>query len=391
MLGLPLEWSETNNIKWKSEIPGRGWSTPVVLGDQIWLTTATPDGHDFFVLCVDAGTGKILLNEKLFHCDAPEPLGNAVYCYATPSPVIEPGRVYVHFGSYGTACLDTGTRQVLWKRSDLPCRHYRGPSSSPVLFANLVILTLDGVDFQYVVALDKKTGKTVWKTDRSFTWDDRNDPSAMVSLGDRHKAHSTPLLINWNSQTQLLSTAARSAYAYDPATGKELWRIHHDSWSAAPVPVFRQGLAFLVTGSGKTRLLAVRVDGQGDVTETHVAWAVDTLVARTASPVLVDDLFYMVADDGMMTCLESANGKEVWRQRINGKYAASPIYADGRLYFFNQTGETTVLKPGRTFQILATNRLADGFMASPAVTGKALILRTKTSLYRVETSGAGNR
>ena len=391
MLGLPLEWSETNNIKWKSEIPGRGWSTPVVLGDQIWLTTATPDGHDFFVLCVDAGTGKILLNEKLFHCDAPEPLGNAVNCYATPSPVIEPGRVYVHFGSYGTACLDTGTRQVLWKRSDLPCRHYRGPSSSPVLFANLVILTLDGVDFQYVVALDKKTGKNVWKTDRSFTWDDRNDPSAMVSLGDRHKAHSTPLLINWNSQTQLLSTAARSAYAYDPATGRELWRIHHDSWSAAPVPVFRQGLAFMVTGSGKTRLLAVRVDGQGDVTETHVAWGVDTLVARTASPVLVDDLFYMVADDGMMTCLESANGKEVWRQRINGKYAASPIYADGRLYFFNQTGETTVLKPGRTFQILATNRLADGFMASPAVAGKALILRTKTSLYRVETSGAGNR
>src|ERR1035437_311964 len=391
LLGLPLEWSETNNIKWKTEIPERGWSTPVVLGDQIWLTTATLDGHDFFVLCVDAGTGHVLLNEKLFHCDTPEPLGNPVNCYAPPSPVIEPGRVYVHFGSYGTACLDTGTRQVLWKRSDLPCRHYRGPSSSPVLFSNLMILTLDGVDLQYVVALDKMTGKTVWKTDRSFTWDDRTDPSAMVRLGDRHKAHSTPLLITCNSQTQLLSTAARSAYAYDPATGKELWRIHYDSWSASPMPVFRQVLAFLVTGFGKTQLLAVRVDGQGDVTATHMAWVVDTLVAKTASPVLVDDLFYMVADDGMVTCLESANGKEVWRQRINGKYAASPIYADGRLYFFNQTGETTVLKPGRTFQILATNTLSDGFMASPAMAGKALILRTKTSLYRVETPGAGNR
>jgi outer membrane protein assembly factor BamB len=189
----------------------------------------------------------------------------------------------------------------------------------------------------------------------------------------------------------MLSTAARSAYAYDPATGKELWRIHHDSWSAAPMPVYRQGLAFLITGSGKTQLLAVRVDGQGDVTATHVAWMVDTLVAKTASPVLVDDLFYMVADDGMVTCLESATGKEVWRQRINGKYAASPIYADGRLYFFNQSGETTVLKPGRTFQILATNTLSEGFMASPAVAGKALILRTKTSLYRIETPGAGNQ
>jgi len=390
LLGLPLEWSETNNIRWKTEIPERGWSTPVVLGDQIWLTTATPDGHDFFVLCVAAQTGKILLNEKLFHCDAPEPLGNPVNCYATPSPAIEPGRVYVHFGSYGTACLDTRTRQVLWRRADLPCRHYRGPSSSPVLYENLVILTLDGVDFQYVVALDKLTGKTVWKTDRSFTWDDRNDPSAMVRDGDRHKAHSTPLLIDYNSKPQLLSTAARSAYAYDPATGKELWRIHHDSWSAAPMPVYRQGLAFLISGAGKTRLLAVRVDGQGDVTDTHVAWSVDSMVPNTASPVLVDDLLYLVTDDGMVTCLDTADGKEVWRQRINGKYAASPVHADGRLYFFNQAGETTVLKPGRTFQLLAANTLSDGFMASPAVAGKAFILRTKTSLYRVETSGAGS-
>ena len=391
LLGLPLEWSETNNIQWKTEIPERGWSTPVVWGDQIWLTTATLDGHDFFVLCVDAKTGKILLDDKLFHCDAPEPLGNAVNGYATPSPAIEAGHVYVHFGSYGTACLDTGTRQVLWKRSDLPCRHYRGPSSSLVLFKDLIIVTLDGVDLQYVVALDKVTGKTVWKTDRSFTWDDKNDPSAMVRDGDRHKAHSTPLLIDYNSKTQLISTAARSAYGYDPATGKELWRIHHDSWSAAPMPVYRQGLAFLISGAGKTKLIAVRVDGQGDVTDTHEAWTVDSLVANTASPLLVDDLLYMVTDDGMVTCLETASGKEVWRQRIKGKYAASPIYADGRLYFFNQAGETTVLKPGRTFQLLCTNTLADGFMASPAVAGKTFILRTKTSLYRVETSSAGSQ
>ena len=260
-LGLPLEWSETNNIKWKTAIPERGWSTPAVLGNQIWLTTATIDGHDFFVLCVDAGSGQILLNEKVFHCDAPEPLGNDVNCYATPSPAIAPGRVFVHFGSYGTACLDTATRKVLWKRNDLPCRHYRGPSSSPVLYQKLVILTLDGVDLQYVVALDQETGKTVWKTNRSYTWDDHNDPSAMVRDGDRHKAHSTPLLISYNSQDQLLSTAAKSAYAYDPATGRELWRIHHEAWSAAPMPVYSQGLAFLITGSGKTQLLGVRVDG----------------------------------------------------------------------------------------------------------------------------------
>jgi len=163
LIGLPLHWSETNNVKWKTEIPGKGWSTPVISGGQVWLTTATEDGHDYFAICVDAETGKVRFNEKVFHTDNPEPLGNgaSMNCYATPSPVIEPGRVYVHFGSAGTACLDTTTGKVLWKRNDLPCRHYRGASSSPVAFENLLILTFDGADLQYLAALDKKTGETV--------------------------------------------------------------------------------------------------------------------------------------------------------------------------------------------------------------------------------------
>jgi hypothetical protein len=175
LAGLPLHWSETENVRWKTAIPYRGWSTPAVLGGQVWLTTATEDGHDFFALCLDAETGKILVNQKLFHCDSPESLGPAAAgavqnTYATPSPVIEPGRVYVTFGSYGTACLDTGTGKVLWQRQDLPCTHYRGPSSSPVLFENLLILTLDGADLQYTVALDTSDGHTVWKADRSSWW-----------------------------------------------------------------------------------------------------------------------------------------------------------------------------------------------------------------------------
>jgi outer membrane protein assembly factor BamB len=390
-IGLPLQWSETNNIKWKTPITEFGWSTPAILDGQIWITMATLQGNDFFVLRLDPETGKICYTEKLFHCDNPEPLSNAagVNCYATPSVALEPGRAYVHFGTFGTACLDTKTDKVIWKRSDVNCRHYRGPSSTPVLFGNLVILTLDGVDVQYVTALDKQTGKTVWKTDRSFRWDDQSDPtaSAMIRDGDRHKAHSTPLIVNINGKHQMLSTAARSAYAYDPQTGKELWRIHHDAWSAAPIPVYSQGLAFLITGSGKTQLLGVRVDGQGDVTDTHVAWHFDTSVARTASPILVDGLLYMVADDGTTHCLEAATGTQVWRQRLPGKYAASPIYGDGRLYFCSQQGVTTVVKPGRTFESLATNTLEGSFMASPAVSGKALYLRTKTHLYRVESAG----
>src|ERR1041385_5852304 len=225
-IGLPLYWSETNNIKWKTEIPYRGWSTPVVMGNQVWVTTATEDGHDFFAICVDAGTGKIRFNEKVFHSDNPEPLGNgaSMNCYATPSPVIEPGRVYVHFGSFGTACLDTETGKVLWKRNDLRCRHYRGPSSSPIQFENLLILTFDGADLQYHVALDKQTGKTVWKTDRSVAWHDEDIPGQMAKDGDMRKAHSTPLIVTVAGKPQMLSAGAKAAYGYEPGSGRELWR-----------------------------------------------------------------------------------------------------------------------------------------------------------------------
>ncbi|MGA2661223.1 MAG: PQQ-binding-like beta-propeller repeat protein [Verrucomicrobiota bacterium] len=389
VLGLPLNWSETENVKWKTEIPYRGWSTPVVLGGQVWLTTATPEGRDFFAICVDSETGEVRFNEKLFHSEKPEPLGNSVNSYATPSPAIEPGRVYVHFGSYGTAALDTSDFKVLWKRQDLPCRHYRGPASSLVLFENLLILTLDGVDVQDLAALDKKSGETVWKTARSVAWNDENIDEQMAREGDRRKAHSTPLIVRTPGGLQMLSVGAKAAYAYDPRTGRELWRVRYDAWSAAPVPVYDQGLAFIISGfGGKTELLAVRADGQGDITDTQVAWRTDSMVSKTASPILVEGLLYMVNDEGLLTCLEAATGKQVWRGRIPGHYAASPIYADGRLYFCNQQGTTTVIKPGRSLEPLATNTLAGGFMASPAVARNSLFLRTKTGLYRIQAAAS---
>lgn len=382
---LPLRWSETENIKWKTEIPERGWSTPVILDGQVWLTTATPDGHAFYAICLDAQTGKIQYQEKLFQADDPEPLGNTVNSYATPSPVIEPGRVYVHFGSYGTACLDTATHKVLWQRQDLPCRHYRGPASSPVLFENLLILTMDGADVQYLAALDKNTGQTVWRTDRSVEWNDEHIPGKMARDGDLRKAHSTPLIVMIDGQPQMLTAAAKAAYAYDPRTGEELWRVRYEAWSASASPLYGHGLAYLITGfGGKTELWAVRVNGQGDVTDTQVAWKYDKAVAKTASPILVDDLLFMVSDDGMLTCLEARSGEQVWRERIGGNYAASPIYADGRIYFCNQQGKTTVIKPGRAYEVLAANTLENGLMASPAVSGHSLFLRTKTHLYRID-------
>ena len=244
---------------------------------QVWLTTATEDGHDFYAICVDADTGKILHNKKLFHCDEPEPLGNNVNCYAAPSPAIEPGRVYVHFGSYGTACLDTATGKVLWKRDDLPCRHYRGPSSSVVLFENLVILTLDGADLQYVVALDKKTGETVWKTDRDVEWNDQNITGEYAEVrrtcakdGDFRKAHSTPLIVTAaDGKPLMLSGGAKAAFALRPAhrpraVASPLRRLV----ASRPRPLYQDGIAYIVTGLMHPELWAVRTDGTGDVTDT---------------------------------------------------------------------------------------------------------------------------
>jgi outer membrane protein assembly factor BamB len=390
--GLPLHWSEKENVKWKTEIPYLGWSTPVVHRGQVWLTSATEEGNDFYVLCLDAATGKVQLNRKLFHADNPEPLGNSVNCYASPSPVLDysnkgAGRVYVNFGSYGTACLDAATGRTIWQRNDLPCRHYRGPGSSPVLFQDLLILSMDGVDLQYLVALDKKTGRTVWKTDRTTAWDDLGADGKPTMEGDQRKAFSTPLIVDVNGKPIMISSGSKAAYAYDPRTGQELWKVCHGSHTPASRPVFGQGLVMFATGMAKSGLWAVKPDGHGDVTQSQTVWKISgKAVPRMVSPVVVGDLLFLVADTGSVTCLEIATGHQLWQQGVAGHFIGSPIYADGRIYFFNVAGKGYVIKPGRTYELLATNTLATGCMASPAVGGKALFVRTKTHLYRIESN-----
>ena len=385
-LGLPLRWNERENVVWKTAIPHQGWSTPVILGGQVWLTTATEDGHDFFVLCVAADTGEILFNERLFHSDNPEPLGNEVNSYASPSPAIEPGRVYVHFGSYGTACLDTQSFETVWERTDLECRHYRGPGSSAVLHDNLLLLTFDGADVQYVAALDKATGETVWKTHRSTEWTDLDPDGQPLREGDFRKSFTTPLVIPVSDRELMISPASFAAFAYDVRTGQEIWHTTNLSYSPAPRPVFASGLLFLTTGRGSAEIWALRPDGEGDVTDTHVVWhAGGSFVPSEPSPLLVDGLLYLVSNSGTVTCFEAQSGKEVWSHRLGGNYLASPVYADGRIYICNTRGRTSALEAGRAAKVLATNELDAGCLASPAVAGKALFLRTRTHLYRIET------
>ena len=248
-----------------------------------------------------------------------------------------------------------------------------------------MILTFDGADLQYLAALDKMTGETVWKTDREVVWNDENAPGKFAKDGDMRKAHSTPLLVTGaDGRVQLLSGGAKAAFSYNPRTGKENWRVHFDDWSVAPRPLYQDGIEYLVTGLVHPQFWAVKTDGEGDVTDSGVNWRLTQHVAKTASPILVDGLIYMLSDDGIATAVDATTGEIVWTKRIGGKFAASPIYGDGRLYFCDQQGVTTIVKPGREYDALASNTLDNGLMASPAVDGRALFLRTKTHLYRIE-------
>jgi outer membrane protein assembly factor BamB len=305
--------------------------------------------------------------------------------YASPTPVIEDGRVYVTFGSPGTACLDTKTGARLWERTDFVCNHFRGAGSSPILWGDLLIMNFDGSDNQFVVALDGKTGQTVWQTKRSVDYGDLDKEGKPQGDGDYRKAFSTPHVFEQNGQPILLSSGAKAHYAYDPRTGRELWRfadpVHH---SAAARPVVGFGMAFFSAGFSQAAVYAVKLGGSGALDPSQVAWQIKKAAPNKPSLLLVGDLLYLFNDGGIASCVEAQTGNVVWSERLGGNCSASPVFADGRIYFGNEEGKVSVLAPGREFKVLAENKFADGFMASPAISGKALYLRSKTSLYRIE-------
>lgn len=381
---LPLRWSESENIVWKTPIHDRGWSSPVIFGKQIWLTTATKDGRKLYALCIDRDTGRIIRDIKLFDVASPQ-FAHSFNTYASPTPVIERGRVYVTFGSPGTACIDTSTFKVLWQRLDIECNHFRGAGSSPILFRNLLIMNFDGSDHQFVIALDKRTGKTIWQTRRSIDFQDIEPDGKIAAEGDFRKAFATPHVALINGRWELISLGAKAAYSYDPFTGKELWRVEErQQHSASTRPIIGHGMIFFPTGFSAGQLFAVRAGGNGLITDTHVAWKVKRAVSNKPSILLVDDLIYVINDTGIASCIEAKTGEMIWQQRIGGEYSASPVYAGGRIWLFSEDGKTSVIRAGRTFELLAENQLDDGFLASPAIAGKAFYLRTRTHLYRIE-------
>ncbi len=378
--GLPLRWSESENVAWKTPIHGRGWSSPVVIGEQVWMTTATVDGRKLSAVCVDRGSGKIVHDLHVFDVERPQPIapGNS---YASPTPVVEEKRVYLHYGTYGTACLDTTTGGRIWERRDLNCDHESGagPGCSPTIVGDLFIVNVDGRDVQYVIALNKHTGKTAWKTHRSVDFDP-------VPVNQR-KAYCMPVVVPRGSGTQLVSPGAKAFIAYDTASGKELWKVRHRGFSVAPRPVSGHGMVFALIDHDRPELWALRPDGDGDVTDSHVVWKMTRGMPSRSSPLLVGDLLFVVNNGGIATCLWARTGEVVWKDRIQGKYSASPIHADGRIYFFNEDGVGTVIRPSREFDVLAVNLVPEEpLLASPAVAERAIFVRTEKHLYRLETS-----
>lgn len=395
---VPLRWSEQENVRWKTPIHGRAWSSPVIWGRQVWVSTATEDGKVLSVLMLDRDTGEVRRDLKLFEVEKPQ-FAHSFNTYASPTPVIEAGRMYVTFGSPGTACLDTETGNVLWERRDLECNHFRGAGSSPILHGDWLIVNYDGSDLQYVVALDKKTGRTVWKRDRSVDFQDLGPDGKPMLEGDFRKAFGTCHIAEIDGAPVLLSPGSRALYAYRPENGEELWRVEErTSYSSSARPLAGLGMVFFQSGFASGQLLAIRPGNPGEWVDARegaepgrrleVVWRIKKHVPKKPSALLLNESLFAVDDNGNANCWDARTGAVVWNQKLEGDYSASPIAAAGRIYFFSEQGRTSVIGAARTFEPLAVNELPGGFMASPAVAGNALYLRTRTHLYRVEDPAA---
>lgn len=357
-------------VRWSIPIHGRGWSSPVIDGDRVWLTTATERGDERSVLCVDRFTGEVLIDKVVLRQDDPP------FCYpansqASPTPVVDGDRVIVHFGSSLTACLDTKTGDEVWRRTDLQCDHYRGAASSPIIAGGKVIVAFDGFDVQYIVALDLKTGETVWRQDRNIDYGTDN--------GDRMKAYSTAAVFDFGGRSQVISPSAMATKAYDLDSGELIWTAYHDGMNASSRPVRDGDRVILTNGSGT--MVAIKLGGTGDITGTHIDWAERKSVPKKASPIIVDGLIYANSDDGVISCRDVATGEVLWSKRKGGEFGASPVFAGGYLYFVSIEGDVITVRPGREFDLVAETKLGDGFMASPAVAEDAMYLRSKSMLY----------
>lgn len=372
----PTKWSETENVVWKLPIEGRAWSSPVIWGNKIWLTNSSNDGKKMSVLAIDFDSGKVLLDLPLFENQEVQVDHHKMNSYASPTALLDGEYVYVTFGAYGTACLKQSSGEVVWSRRDLPCNHYRGPGSSPVLYKNLLIFHMDGFDYKYVIALDRATGKTVWKVDRKVEYG--------TDDGDVHKAYATPTLIDVAGAVEMVSPTSKATIAYNPDNGEEIWRVRYNEFSTTAKAMFDGDRLFLNSGFSKALLMSLR-PGQGDLTD-KILWRQDRGIGCKPSQLLQDGLIYNIDDEGIASCIDAANGEQVWQKRLGGEFSSSVMSAGGNIYLFDHEGKGYVFKADRSGTLVSENQLDDGCMATPAVVDGQMILRTRSALYRIGSS-----
>jgi outer membrane protein assembly factor BamB len=380
---IPLKWDDSV-IKWKTEIHDNGYSSPVVYNDQIWVTTATPDGKKLYAVCIDYQTGRIIHDILVFTPEVVEGK-HSLNTYASPTPCIEKGFVYVHYGSMGTACINTSDGSIVWKRTDLKCKHVQGPASSPIIYKNMLILHYEGTDVRFIIALNKSNGEMIWRTDRPA------EPyEKMTQIG--RKAYITPIIINVKGRDMLISDGSAVCIAYDPDTGKEIWRVVDGAESTIAMPFTENGVVFwytgyMVAGDGTkyTDILAVNPDGTGDITTTNIIWKKQDELSRNHSltPVIKDGLIYTVNTLNTLMCLNAATGEEVWSTHLTSNHDASPVYVNGNIWFFSVKGEAMAIKAGRKYEVVADNQMDSGIWATPAVLRNSIIVRTQKYLYRI--------
>ncbi|MCL1919501.1 MAG: PQQ-binding-like beta-propeller repeat protein [Kiritimatiellaeota bacterium] len=379
--GLPLTWSETENIKWKTALPGAGHSSPVAENGRVWLTHSPDEGKSRHVLCVDFETGKILRDIKLFTYNPEGEQNHKMNSYASQTPVVENNRVYVTFGNPGTACLNAETGEVIWERRDITNQFWDcGAACSPTLYGSKLIVNSDGepapVGRQFVIALDKDTGKTLWRTERKYS-----------EKPERTHAFTVPIVVKVGDREQVVSSGANGVFGYDLETGEELWVARYKAWSVVPRPIAADNMAFVFMGVVHNLGLAIRLDkAKGDITGTDaIAWRTENkrIIPDMPSPLLVNNRLYTMTPT-TLSCIEPATGNVIWSEKVPGQHLASPVSAEGRIYLFNTDGGAAVVALGDTFELLAGSKLDTGCYASPAIVGKSLVIRTSSHLYRIE-------
>ncbi len=367
---VPAEWSDTKNVAWKVPLPGLGWSSPVLGDGKIYLTTAVKQGNGLSLraMALDSTTGKPVWDREIRAVEK-APSIHVKNSHASPTPILHDNSVFVHFGTLGTARLSAKDGSIEWLCNELVYPPLHGSGGSPVLHDGKLVIVCDGSKEPFVAALDAATGKVAWKTLRSV--------AAKIS-------HSfvTPTVAVVDGQAQVMAPGPDHFAAYDLATGKELWKVLAPGWSVVPQPTISHGLVIYNHDYDNPELIAVKLGGKGDVTDSHIAWRLKKGAPSTPSPLLVGDELYFISDKGIASCVDVKTGERHWMERIDGNYSASPLLVNGNILFLNEDGGASWVKPGKSFQIVGKNKVPGRTLASPAFEDTTMYLRTDEHLYK---------